>query len=79
MRNIREEDCLGTVRRDGFPAAVEQCSAAPGAIDRTGGLGPIRREQVQKVFADAAFSLCVGEVSDPVETAFGYTLIFRTK
>jgi len=42
---------------------------------RGGDLGPILRGWMPEAFEKAAFSLSVGEVSEPVETDFGYHLI----
>jgi len=45
---------------------------------RGGDLGKFRRGKMQKPFEECAFSLKVGELSDPVETASGIHLILRT-
>jgi NIMA-interacting peptidyl-prolyl cis-trans isomerase 1 len=46
---------------------------------RGGDLGPFAHNKMQKAFADAAFALKVGELSDPVVSDSGVHIILRTK
>jgi peptidyl-prolyl cis-trans isomerase C len=43
-----------------------------------GNLGAFGRGAMVKPFEDTAFGLDVGSISDPVQTQFGYHLIYRT-
>jgi PPIC-type PPIASE domain len=47
--------------------------------DRLGSLGKFARDRMVKPFSDAAFALAVGEVSEPVETPYGYHVIKRNQ
>jgi hypothetical protein len=62
-----------------FKALVKQYSDEPGAADRGGDLGKFDRNSMVPAFANAAFALKVGEVSQVVETQFGFHVILRTE
>ena len=60
-----------------FSALVAQYSDEPGAAKRGGRVGRFTRRQKVKAFSDAAFALKTGEISDVVETPFGYYVLQR--
>jgi hypothetical protein len=62
-----------------FEDVVKEYSDDTGSLDRMGSLGKFRREDMDPAFAAAAFALAVGQVSDPVETPFGFHVIKRTQ
>jgi peptidyl-prolyl cis-trans isomerase D len=57
-----------------FAELAKQFSEGP-SKDKGGYLGTFGREAMVKPFADAAFSMKAGEISDPVKTQFGWHII----
>lgn len=58
-----------------FAAVAERESADPGSRDLGGDLGEVTRGQMTEIFDEAVFSLPVGELSEPIQTPFGFHLI----
>jgi NIMA-interacting peptidyl-prolyl cis-trans isomerase 1 len=62
-----------------FEEMVKQYTDEPGGVERGGDLGVFDRSTMVKPFADAAFALKVGEVSEIVETKYGFHIIKRVE
>lgn len=58
-----------------FAALAGAESQDPGSKGKGGDLGWVKRGQMVKKFEDALFALKKGEVSEPIETQFGWHLI----
>jgi peptidyl-prolyl cis-trans isomerase D len=57
-----------------FPELAKKYSEGP-TRDRGGYLGTFKREAMVRPFADKAFSMKAGEISEPVRTRFGWHVI----
>lgn len=58
-----------------FAELAQKYSDDPGSRNRGGDLGFFSKDDMVPEFAKAAFSLGVGQISEPVQTDFGYHLI----
>ena len=86
ITRTREEACMRALEaRDkmvggaDFDDVVKEFSEEAGAATRNGSIGAVERKDLAKPFADAAFELSVNQMSDVVETEFGFHLIMRTE
>lgn len=62
-----------------FTALVAEYSDDTGSKERMGSVGKFTREKMVKPFSDAAFALGVDEISNPVESEFGFHVIKRNQ
>lgn len=76
----RAQEALIKIRSGAdFDDVVKDYTDEPGGAARLGNLDTFDRSQMVKPFSDAAFSLRVGEISEVVETPYGFHIIKRTK
>jgi peptidyl-prolyl cis-trans isomerase NIMA-interacting 1 len=76
----KAQDCLRALRTGvAWEEVLGQCSDEPGAVERGGDLGVFERGAMVKTFSDAAFVLQVKEISEVVETPYGFHIIQRTE
>jgi parvulin-like peptidyl-prolyl isomerase len=77
---LRAQEAIGKLKAgDDWDAVVKAYSEEAGAATRGGSMGSVERKDLVKPFADAAFALSVNNVSDVVETEFGFHVIFRNQ
>jgi hypothetical protein len=77
---LRAEEALTKLKEGmSFAEVVRVYSDESGAASREGSIGTIERSEVAAAFADAAFELNTGEVSQVVETPFGFHVILRVE
>jgi hypothetical protein len=76
----RAQEALLKIRAGAvFEEVVKQYTDEPGGVDRGGDLGLFDKKSMVAPFSDAAFRLKVGEVSEVVETKYGFHVIKRTE
>ena len=74
------KQCLQKIRGgQKFDAVAAECSDDAETAQSGGDLGVFRRDKYVKPLSDVAFSLEVGEVSDIIETPFGFHIVQRTE
>jgi protein-export membrane protein SecD len=76
LQKIQEIRATATPKN--FAEKVKEFSTEPGAATSGGVLGTFKKGSMVKQFEDTVFDQKVGTISEPVETQFGYHLIYKT-
>jgi len=72
------QEIQSEVNLENFADMAAEHSTDVGTKEQGGDLGWFSKDMMVEKFADPAFSLKTGEISDIVETDFGYHLIYKT-
>ncbi|MFA6537131.1 MAG: protein translocase subunit SecD [Patescibacteria group bacterium] len=72
IKEIKEK-----VNETNFAELAKENSTDAGSGANGGDLGWFNEEQMVKPFSESAFALANGQISEPVETEFGYHLIYK--
>lgn len=76
---LRAQEALDKLKGgEDFTKLVSEYSDSPGASN-DGALGTVHRSDLEPAFAAAAFELDPGQMSNVVETPFGFHVIVRTE
>jgi len=78
-RKVAEDVLARAKRGEDLARLAVEFSDEPGASSRGGSLGRFGRGQMVGAFEEAAFRLKPGEISEIVETPFGFHIIQRTE
>lgn len=71
------KDIKNNVSDKNFTDTAKKNSEEPGAVISGGDLGWFGKGAMVQAFEDAAFALAKGQISEPIETSFGYHLIYK--
>jgi len=82
--NLSKEDALAKIKElkakatpANFSQLVKENSTEPGASQTGGELGWFTKNKMVQAFSDAVFAQGKGTISEPVETEFGFHLIYK--
>lgn len=79
LRQRAQELRRQAARGADFAALARESSDDAGTRDRGGDLGTFQRQSHAPAFDEAAFAMKVGQISDVVQTDFGFHIIKKTK
>jgi len=74
----KAQEIYNQANANNFADLAKQYSSDPGSKDKGGDLGSFIKGMMITEFEDAVFNAQVGQIVGPVETAFGFHVIYKT-